>query len=85
MNIIDFVIVAGGALATAVLTYVAYLSGRGYSVEDTESHASDYANVIKEGHGGLTAFLWVCFAAIVAWTIFYLVQHADEFSVIGGG
>ena len=83
MNIIDFVIVTGGAVAYAVLAWLAYIGGRRYSVGDSEAHASDYANIIKEGHGGVTALLWVTFAAVIAWTIFYLVDHASEFTAIG--
>jgi hypothetical protein len=61
---------------------MALRSGRRYSVRDTEAHSTNYADTIKEGHGGLTLFLWICFIAIVIWTIVYLVQHASEFSVI---
>ena len=57
-------------------------SGRGYSVKDTEAHASDYAGVIKEGHGGMTAFLWVLFSFMFVWTIAYFALHADEFGII---
>ena len=85
MHVVDFVIVSGSAIAYAVLVYLAYTGGRGYSVEDTESHASHYADEIKEGHGRVTALLWVTFAAVVAWTIFYLVQHASEFSAMTTG
>jgi hypothetical protein len=51
-------------------------------VHDTEAHAVNYADEIKEGHGGLTLFLWLSFLSIIVWTIVYLVQHASEFSVI---
>ena len=62
-------------------------SGHGYSVHDTEAHAMDYAGVIKEGHGGMTAFLWVFYIFMFIWTIVYFVQHASEFAIIfaGGG
>jgi hypothetical protein len=62
-------------------------SGRGYSVHDTEAHSSNYGGEIKEGHGGMTAFLWVFFAFMLVWTIVYFVLHASEFAVIfaGGG
>lgn len=84
MNVRDFVIVVGGALGFAVLMWLAYIGGRGYSVSDTEAHASDYANEIKEGHGGMTALLWVSFAAVVVWTVFYFVSHAHELSALSG-
>ena len=62
-------------------------SGRGYSVQDTEAHAVDYARTIKEGHGGMTAFLWVFFIFFFVWTIVYFIQHAGEFAIlfVGGG
>jgi hypothetical protein len=68
-----------------VAIWLGLRSGRNYSVHDTEAHASNYANVIKEGHGGLTAFLWVSFGAILVWTIVYLIQHWSEFGVLFGG
>jgi hypothetical protein len=85
MHVVDFVIVVGGALGFALLMWLAYTGGRGYSVQDTQAHSSDYADEIKEGHGGMTALLWVSFAAVVAWTIFYFVTHAGEFSALSGG
>jgi diacylglycerol kinase len=62
-------------------------SGRGYSVDDTEAHASEYGGVIKEGHGGMTAFLWVYFVFFLVWTVVYFAQHAGEFAILfaGGG
>jgi hypothetical protein len=53
-----------------------------YSVDDTESHAEDYANVIKEGHGGMTPFLWVSFAAIFGWVVYYVMVNWSQFAVI---
>ena len=83
MNGIAFAIVAGSAVAFAVLVYIAFMSGRHYSVEDTESHASDYANTIKEGHGPVTILLWIAYGSILAWTIYYFIAHASEFTAIG--
>jgi len=69
-----------------LLTLILLLrSGRGYSVHDTEAHSTDYAGVIKEGHGGMTAFLWVFFAALLVFTIAYFVMHASEFAIIFAG
>ena len=65
-----------------LLVTLALRSGRRYSVHDTESHATEYAGVIKEGHGGLTTFLWLSFGSIIVFTIFYLVEHSREFSVL---
>ena len=57
-------------------------SGHGYSVHDTKAHSSDYAGQIKEGHGGMTAFLWVFFIFMFIWTIVYFVLHSGEFAII---
>ena len=66
----------------AALTVGLYLkAGFGYSVQDTEAHAVNYAGVIREGHGGMTIFLWLLFAFMLVWTIVYFVQHAGEFAI----
>jgi hypothetical protein len=80
MNFFYFVV--GFAVSFVVLTWLALRSGRNYSVNDTEAHSTNYADVIKEGHGGLTIFLWISFGAIFVWTIVYLVQHWSEFNAI---
>ena len=77
MNTFYLVIVV--AVSVVILTWLILRSGHGYSVHDTEAHSTNYADVIKEGHGGLTLFLWVSFITIIIWTIVYLVQHASEF------
>lgn len=58
------------------------IGGNKYSVEDTESHAEHYANIIKEGHGGMTAFLWVSYAFLLIWTIYYYSANIQQFLVI---
>lgn len=80
-----FYLVLAIALSSVIIIWLVLRSGKNYSVNDTEAHSTSYADVIKEGHGGLTVFLWVSFAAILVWTIVYLVQHWSEFSVIGSG
>jgi hypothetical protein len=80
MNTFYLVIVV--AVSVIILTWLILRSGDNYSVHDTEAHAVNYANEIKEGHGGMTLFLWLSFTAIIVWTIVYLVQHASEFSII---
>lgn len=82
MTSFAFLIVITMIASFIILVLLALRSGHGYSVEDTEAHATDYAGVIKEGHGGITAFLWVSFAVILGWTIAYLIQHWSEFSVL---
>ena len=77
-----FYLVIGVAVAFVITIWLTLRSGHGYSVHDTEAHSTNYADVIKEGHGGLTLLLWAGFAVIFIWTIIYLVQHAGEFAVI---
>lgn len=74
---------AVGAVLAFVLLLLAFISGSRYSVQDAEAHATDYGGVIKEGHGGMTAFLWVLFIGMFVWTIVYFVMHWSEFAVIG--
>lgn len=77
-----FYLVIAVAVSVVILTWLILRSGHGYSVHDTEAHSTNYADIIKEGHGGLTLFLWLSFLAIIVWTVVYLVQHWSEFSVI---
>lgn len=77
-----------GIIFAFLITQILLLrSGHGYSVHDTEAHSTNYAGVIKEGHGGMTAFLWFFYIVMFVWTIVYFVQHASEFAIIfaGGG
>jgi hypothetical protein len=77
-----------GIIFAFLVTLILLLrSGHGYSVEDTQAHSTDFGGVIKEGHGGMTAFLWVFFGFMFIWTIVYFVLHASEFAIIfaGGG
>jgi hypothetical protein len=78
----SFWIVIGSVIGAVFFLWLALRSGRGYTVEDTEAHASEYGEVIKEGHGGMTAFLWVTFSAFFIWTVVYFVINWEEFYVI---
>jgi hypothetical protein len=71
-----------GSILTFSTLLVLLIRGSKYSTADTESHASEYAGVIKEGHGGMTAFLWVMFIGMFVWTVVYFVMHWHEFAVI---
>jgi hypothetical protein len=82
INTIAFYITLLCIAAAVVLTVLLLRSGKGYSVRDAQSHAEDYAGVIKEGHGGITAFLWFLFLVILIWTVVYFVIHAGEFAII---
>ena len=77
-----FYFVLAFAVCFVIVVWLVLRSGRNYTVNDTEAHSTNYADVIKEGHGGLTMFLWVSFVLILIWTIVYLVQHWSEFSMI---
>jgi hypothetical protein len=57
-------------------------SGHGYSNRDADSHAVDFPGGLKEGHGGVPAFIWVFFAAMFIWATVYFVIHASEFAII---
>jgi len=61
------------------LVHLALRSGRNYTVRDTESHATEYAEIVREGHGGMTVFLWITFLAIGVWSVLYLMEHWFEF------
>ncbi len=76
----SFIMVLVTVPSFVVLAWLWLRGGHKYSVHDTEAHAEEYAGTIKEGHGGMTGFLWVTFIAIAAWSIFYLVKHWSEFS-----
>lgn len=81
---VDMIIVIGGALAFAALTWLALIGGSTYSVEDAMAHSADYAGVIEEGHGRMTVFLWVTFGSMLGWTVYYLVDHWEEFRTAFG-
>lgn len=57
-------------------------SGQGYAERDVDSHAVAFPSGLKEGHGGMPAFLWVAFSAMLVWSIVYFVLHASEFAVV---
>jgi hypothetical protein len=82
INVIGFYITLLLIAATILLIVLLLNSGNGYSVRDAESHAEDFTGEIKEGHGGIPAFLWVTFTFILIWTIIYFVMHASEFAII---
>ncbi len=69
-------------IGSVVFLWLALISGSRYSVEDTEAHSAEYGEVIKEGHGGMTVFLWISFAAILIWMIVYFVLNREQFLAI---
>ena len=83
MNI--FYMVTATALSFVILTWLALRSWNSYMAHNTEAYSTNYADVIKEGHGRLTLFLRVSFILILIWTIIYPEQHSTELSVIFSG
>ena len=57
-------------------------SGQGYVEKDVDAHAGSFPEGLKEGHGGMPAFLWLAFGAMFVWTVVYFVLHAGEFAVV---
>lgn len=62
-------------------------SGDAYSAHDAEEHATEYGGVIREAHGPITLFLWLCYASALVFTVAYSVTHwsdiAQMFSSMG--
>jgi hypothetical protein len=71
-----------GSILAFTFLLILLIRGSKYSVTDSQAHATDFAGVIKEAHGGMTAFLWIIFTSIFIWTIVYFVMHWSEFAVI---
>ena len=76
-----FWLTIGSVLAFTVLL-ILLIRGSRHSAAEIQAKAVDYASVIKEGHGGITVFLWVMFIGMFIWTIVYFVMHWSEFAVI---
>jgi hypothetical protein len=81
LNVSAAFLVLWAVFLTALIIILLIKSGHGYSVNDTEAHAVNYAGVIREGHGGMTIFLWLLFSFMFVWTIIYFVQHAAEYAI----
>jgi len=75
-------IMVGGIVFLVMFIWLFARGKKNYSVDDTESHAEEYGDVIKEGHGGMTAFLWVSFIMLLGWTVYYFVVNWSQFAVI---
>jgi hypothetical protein len=57
-------------------------SGQAYTEKDVDANAVSFPENLREGHGGMPAFLLVAFSAMFIWTIVYFVQHGSEFTII---
>ena len=80
-----FWIVVASVTLFVFFLWLFIMGGSRYSVEDTEAHAEEFAEVIKEGHGGMTSFLWISFAIMIIWTIGYYIVNWQQFLVIFSG
>lgn len=78
--LLTLAVITAFCLAVALALY----SGRAYKHHDADSHSTEYAGIIKEGHGPLTVLLIVAYIAILVWTVVYLVQHRGDFTSAGG-
>ena len=75
----SFWIVVSTILISVLFLWLFIIGGHKYSVEDTESHAEEYGELIREGHGGMTMFLWISFVVLFVWTIYYFIINLDQF------
>jgi len=75
-------IVAVSLTLSIILIWLMVTGGKKYMSEDAEAHAQEYAGLVKEGHGGMTGFLWMSFAMVLIWTVVYLMLHWREFAVV---
>jgi hypothetical protein len=82
LNTVAFYVTLGAIFAFLLLLILFLRSGHGYSVHDTEAHSTNFAGQIREGHGGLTAFLWFIYAVMFVWTIIYIVQNWSDFAIL---
>ncbi|MHB1325205.1 MAG: hypothetical protein ACYDGS_01755 [Thermoleophilia bacterium] len=76
---LTLIIIAASSLAI----YLALMSGKRYKHHDAEAHATGYTGGVKEGHGPLTLFLYIAFAAVLLFTIVYLVERRSDFTSAG--
>lgn len=63
---------------------LALRSGDRYSPADAREHDAEYGDGVREAHGPITAFLWVCYAAALLFTVGYSIAHwADLVEMFG--
>ena len=81
MNTFTLLIVLGSIVLTLITIAFLLRSGHRYTVHDTEAHATTYAGLIREGHGGPTVFILLIYLFMLAWTIYYFWVHVAEFNI----
>lgn len=72
-------------IAFLVAIILAVLDGIKYTTSDMDKDASNYAQVIRESKGPVTGFLWASYAAMLIFTVVYLINHWSEFVKAFGG
>jgi hypothetical protein len=82
LNLISFLLTLLCVFGFLIFMVLLLRSGSGYTEKDLDAHAVGFPGGLREGHGGVPAFLWLAFAAMFVWTIVYFIQHVAEFAVI---
>lgn len=62
-------------VSVVVAVYLSLKSGDKYSVEDAESDAISFADVVREADGPMTSFLIAAFIIVIIWAIAYLILY----------
>jgi hypothetical protein len=78
----SFWIFLASLVFSVLFLWLFVVGGNRYSVEDAEAHSEDFAGIVREGHGGMTAFLWVSFSMILVWTVYYFAANWQQFVII---
>jgi hypothetical protein len=65
-----FWIALASLVFSAVMLWLSVVGNGRPRAKDSEVHAEGFAGVVREGHGGMTIFLWVSFALLVIWTAY---------------
>ncbi|WP_321419981.1 hypothetical protein [uncultured Methanomethylovorans sp.] len=71
-------------LSSLILIWLSAKNQDHYSLEDANSHAEEFAGIIAESHGPITAFLYVLYVILLVWTIAYFAVHWGEFGNMSG-
>lgn len=78
----SFWIFLASLIFSVLFLWLFVMGGDKYSVEDAEAHSEDFAGIVREGHGRMTAFLWVSFSMILIWTVYYFIANWQQFVII---
>jgi hypothetical protein len=81
LNVFGLITVILSIFLMALFIGLIMRSGHNYSVQDTEAHSESFAGIIREGHGGMTMFLWIWFIFLFVWTVVYFAESAPQFAI----